>query len=44
MDDEGTEDLTETDYDNGTDDQAYADEAPVGAELAEPDVLLDVRC
>lgn len=39
MDDEGTEDVTETDVDDIDD---YADEEPVSAELAEPDVLLDV--
>ncbi|WRZ88660.1 hypothetical protein OHB54_06035 [Streptomyces sp. NBC_01007] len=39
MDDEGTEDVTETDVDDIDD---YADEEPVSAELAEPDVLLDI--
>ncbi|WP_406199622.1 hypothetical protein OG331_23935 [Streptomyces sp. NBC_01017] len=39
MDDEGTEDVTETDADDIGD---YADEEPVSAELTEPDVLLDV--
>ncbi|TXS40922.1 hypothetical protein EAO75_39415 [Streptomyces sp. uw30] len=39
MDDEGAEDVTETDVDDIDD---YADEEPVSAELAEPDVLLDV--
>ncbi|MER5463038.1 hypothetical protein ABT010_20610 [Streptomyces sp. NPDC002668] len=39
MDDEGTEDVTEADVD---DVDEYDDEEPVGAELTEPDVLLDV--
>src|SRR3954454_21945572 len=38
MNDEGTEDVTETDYD--ADDEA--DEELVGADSVEPDVLLDV--
>jgi hypothetical protein len=39
MDDEGTKDVTETDVDDSDD---CVDEEPVSAELAEPDVLLDV--
>ncbi|MEU0009071.1 hypothetical protein ABZ079_33650 [Streptomyces sp. NPDC006314] len=42
MDDEGTEDVTPTGYDDVDDDHDYIDDAPVGAELTEPDVLLDV--
>ncbi|MFF3325751.1 hypothetical protein [Streptomyces sp. NPDC002889] len=42
MDDEGTEDVTETDRDDVDDDDDYVEEEPVGAELTEPDVLLDV--
>ncbi|MFF4228703.1 hypothetical protein [Streptomyces sp. NPDC001820] len=42
MDDEGTEDVTETGVDDIDDVDDYVDKEPVGAESAEPDVLLDV--